>query len=58
MVDVAHRPHVQMGLVPIELLLGHDLLSLWEPLVVVDGPGYSPRTRLTISSWTDAGVCW
>ena len=26
MVDVAHRPHVQMRLVPIELLLGHDLL--------------------------------
>src|SRR5581483_11452150 len=51
-VDVTHRPHVQMRLVPLELLLGHVSPS------GSGGGAYSPRTRLTISSWTLAGVGW
>ena len=28
-IDVAHRPHVDMGLGPLELLLGHGCFLLW-----------------------------
>jgi hypothetical protein len=78
MIDMTHRPHIRMRLVPLELLLTHDLRLpsvLLDVLVVVVvvvietavvrgsqivrvTARYSPRTRATISSCTDLGVCW
>ena len=57
-VDVAHRPHVDVGLGPLERLLGHDVFPCLCLRELGLGDDHSPRTRATISSWTFAGVGW
>jgi hypothetical protein len=51
-------PTLRWGLFRSNFSLAMTFFS-WEPCGWwFDDPGYSPRIRLTISSCTDAGVCW
>ena len=59
MVDVSHGSHVHVGLVALELGLGHYVASLGfcSEFPGLTGVGHSPCIRRVISSCTDPGVC-